>query len=107
MLNDAGDSIVFSMTPDRIQTPRTAHLALSSNVTYFAPYSRIVSEVDLENSSGDIKAYKLSVTFNTEEVGSVTVHCDTHYSYGYLGTCTTTVKEDIYSGPLSHYPALK
>lgn len=107
MLNETGDSIVFSLTPDRIQAPRTAHLALSPNVTYFAPYNRIVREEDPGNSSGDIKAYKLSVTFNTEEVGSVAVHCDAHYSYGYMGTCTTSVNKDIYSGPLNHYPPLK
>jgi hypothetical protein len=107
MLNEAGESIVFSLTPDRLQTPRTGHLALSPNVTYFAPYSRIVSEEDREKSSGDIKAYKLSIVFNTEEVGRVVVHCDAHYSYGFMGTCTTTVTEDIYSGPLNHYPPLK
>ena len=107
MLNGAGESIVFSMTPDRIQTPRTAHLALSPNVTYFAPYSRIVSEENPGKSAGDVKAYKLSVMFNTEEAGSVTVQCDTHYSFGYLGTCSTTVKGSSYTGPLEHYPALK
>ena len=107
MLNEAGESIVFSLTPDRIQTPRTAHLALSPNVTYFAPYSRIVSEEDPDNASGDVKAYKLSVVFNTEEAGSVKVQCETHYTFGYLGACSTIVKGDSYTGPLDHYPPLK
>ena len=95
------------MTPDRIQTPRTAHLALSPNVTYFAPYSRIVSQEDPENASGDVKAYKLSVVFNTEEAGTVKVECETRYTFGYLGACSTIVEGERYTGPLDHYPALK
>jgi hypothetical protein len=108
MVNESGESITFTLTPNRIGTPNTAHLDLTPEVMYFVPHNRILREDGADHSfeGSDEDAYRLSVVFNTEEAGSVMVQCDTTYSFGYEGVCNTTVDNKNYSGPLRHYPEI-
>lgn len=108
MMNESGQSITFTLTPNRIGTPNTAHLDLTPEVMYFVPHSQVVRENDPAKASGDSgeDSYQLSVIFNTQEAGSVMVQCDATYRFGYLGVCSTTVSNEKYTGPLRHYPEI-
>ncbi len=106
MTNDSGKSIIFTLSPDRIGTPNTAHLDLNPEVKYFVPHNRILREDGTDNSfeNSSDNTYRLSVTFDTDEAGKVLVQCDTTYSFGYQGECNITVDSEKYNGPLRHFP---